>query len=588
MAKKTSNAFREVSIAEFFEKNKQFLGFDSLRKALVMAVKELVDNSLDATEEARILPDIRVEISQISGDKYKVRVEDNGPGIPFKEVPNVFGKFLYGTKFHKLKQNRGQQGIGAAAVTLYSQLTTGKPIRIWDKPLGKSVGKYFEIMIDTKKNEPEVLVEKEVKMRKPHGLIVEAVMRAEYVKGKQSVDQYLKLTAVANPHAEIVYKNPKGEIIVFKRGTDKLPPLPKEIKPHPHGLELGQLKKLAKEFSGSLLEFLVKEFSSVGEDSAKEILARFCYYWKDCKEKALTKYNLKNSVNDFVKNKDKIIKLLSKVKPKDLTNEQLELLLRAMRETKLRAPTAKALVPIGEDNLRIGITKEYDVEFVAVKTRKPKVYSGGIPFLVEAAIAYGNFDKAEILRFANRVPLLYKAGECAITKAIKEINWKRYGFEVEGDLPKNALILVHVASVKVPYTSESKEAIADIPEIREEIKRALQEVARQVQAYIRKREATKELAEKYLKLYAYGIEVERYLPKLVDEDVDRIVEKVVLERLENDLKEMIKNNKNLMSLIKNGEYDSALRILKKIVNPLIRKKIINEEFLRKIIKEVAA
>ena len=551
-----------------------------------MAVKELVDNSLDAAEEAQILPTIKVDISQLSGEKYRVRVEDNGPGIPFKEVPNVFGKFLYGTKFHRLKQNRGQQGIGAAAVTLYSQLTTGKPIKIWDKPLGSTKAKYYEIMIDTKRNEPEVLKEKEVNIRKDHGLIVEATLKAEYVKGKQSVDQYLKLTAVANPHAEIVYKNPKGETVVFKRGTNKLPPIPKEIKPHPHGLELGQLKKMAKEFNGTLLEFLKKEFSSVGEDSAKEILARFCYYLKECREKAKEKYNLKSSVQDFVKNKDKVYKLVAKKKVNSLSTEELELLLKAMKETKLRAPTAKALIPIGEENLRIGITKEYDVEFVAVKTRKPKVYSGGIPFLVEAAIAYGNFEKPEILRFANRVPLLYKAGECAITKAIKDINWKRYGFDVEGDLPKNALILVHVASVKVPYTSESKEAIADIPEIREEIKRALQEVARQVQTYIRKRMATKELAEKYLKFYAYGLEVQKYLPKLVDKDVDSIVEKAVLAKLKEELKEMIRTNKNLMSLIRSNEIDSALKIIKKIVDPLIRKRIIDENFLREVINEI--
>jgi len=558
--------FREATIAEFFEKNKQFLGFDSPRKALVMTVKELVDNALDATEEARILPTIKVTLKE--GKYMTVRVEDNGPGIPFNEVPNVFGKFLYGTKFHVLKQNRGQQGIGAAAITLYSQLTTGKPIRVWDKPIDSNKAYYYEIMIDTKRNEPEVLVKKEVKLNIKHGLIVEADIKGEYTKGKQSVDQYLKLTAVANPHAEIIYRTPKGEYIVFKRGTNELPPLPKEIKPHPHGIELGQLKKMVSEHKGDLMDFLIKNFSSVGEDKAKEILARYIFY-KEGKE-------------DF----EKFFKRFRgrKIDIKSLTSEDLELLLKAMRETKLKMPSAKALIPIGEKNLQIGITKEYDVEYLAVKTRKPKVYSGGIPFLVEVAIGYGDFEKAEILRFANRTPLLYKAGECAIVKAIKDINWKRYGFEVENNLPKNALILVHIASVKVPYTSESKEAIADIPEVREEIKRALQEVARKVQIYIKKKEETKELAEKYLRFYAYGKEIERYLPKLIDKDVDSVVTKTILKRLEEELLERIKNNKTIVTHIENKDYETAKKLIKKMVMPLIKKKIIDESFIDRLIQ----
>ena len=202
---------KEISVAEFFTKNRHLLGFDNKRKALLMAVKEAVDNSLDACEEARVLPEISVEIIEMAEFKYKVIVEDNGPGIVKKQIPNIFAKLLYGSKFHTLKQARGQQGIGISAAVLYAQLTTGRPVKITSRVAKKEPAFYYELNIDTQNNKPVIAKEETVEWAKEHGTKVEIDLEAEYVKGNQSVDEYLKQTAVINPHVTIIYTNPKLE-----------------------------------------------------------------------------------------------------------------------------------------------------------------------------------------------------------------------------------------------------------------------------------------------------------------------------------------------------------------------------------------
>src|SRR3990167_1161558 len=213
---------KEISVAEFFTKNRHLLGFDSKRKALLMTVKEAVDNSLDACEESNDLPEIQVEIIELGEFKYRVAIEDNGPGIIKDQIPNIFAKLLYGSKFHTLKQNRGQQGIGISAAVLYSQLTTGKTAKITSKISPKLPASYYELNIDTQKNEPKITKEEVVEWKKERGTRVEIDLEAEYMKGRQSVDEYLKQTAVINPHVTIIYTNPKSEQIIYARATDKL------------------------------------------------------------------------------------------------------------------------------------------------------------------------------------------------------------------------------------------------------------------------------------------------------------------------------------------------------------------------------
>ena len=245
MAKKQ----REISVSEFFTKNRHLLGFDSPRKALLTCVKEAVDNSLDACEEAGIRPELSIAISRVSGKEnvFTIVVEDNGPGIVPGQVPNIFGKLLYGSKFHRLRQSRGQQGIGISAAGMYGQLTTGNPVRIRSRTSVRSIPHQFEVRLDTAKNKPD-FTEKAIDWDgKKHGTRVEIDLEGEFRRGQRSVGEFLKLVAVANPHVRMVFRDPDGEEIVYEPGTREMPKDTDEIKPHPHGVELGILLKMLQE-----------------------------------------------------------------------------------------------------------------------------------------------------------------------------------------------------------------------------------------------------------------------------------------------------------------------------------------------------
>ncbi|MCA8956639.1 MAG: DNA topoisomerase VI subunit B, partial [Planctomycetes bacterium] len=237
-AERMAKAQREISVSEFFTKNRHLLGFDSPRKALLTAIKEAVDNSLDACEEARILPEIVVKISRLTGrdDAFTILVEDNGPGIVRAQVPLIFGKLLYGSKFHRLRQSRGQQGIGISAAGMYGQLTTGNAVRVKSRTGKRAIPHEFSIHLDTKNNKP-ICTEKACEWEgKAHGTLVEIDMEGEFRRGQRSVEEFLKLVAVANPHVKLSFTDPDGTVIEYAAGTKELPRETDEIKPHPHGV----------------------------------------------------------------------------------------------------------------------------------------------------------------------------------------------------------------------------------------------------------------------------------------------------------------------------------------------------------------
>lgn len=470
---------KEISISEFFTKNRHLLGFDNPVRALLTTVKELVDNSLDATDEMKVLPEIKVRIDSVSGDRYKVIVEDNGPGIVKQQIPNIFAKLLYGSKFFALKQSRGQQGIGVSASVLYGQLTTGKSARIISKIDPKKPAHYYELRIDARKNEPEIIKEEIVKWDKDHGTRVEIELEGNYKFGARYVDSYLKQTAMVNPHLKLIYINPLKEKKVFSRITSELPTEPKSIKPHPHGIELGILMNmLGNTKARTIQSFLMNDFCRVGSKTAKAICDRA-------------------GIN-------------TNARPKRIAVQEADNLLGSIKKTKLIAPPTDCLSPIGSALLEKGLKKEVNAEFFSAVTRPPSVYRG-MPFQIEAAIAYGgDLDKegyVKIMRFANKVPLLYQQGACAITKSIQQTKWRSYGLQQSGkNIPVGpAIILVHIASVWVPFTSESKEAIAHYPEIIKEMKLALQECGRQLYRYIKRKIKKAEALKK--KSY-----IEKYLP----------------------------------------------------------------------------
>ncbi|MCM2325106.1 MAG: DNA topoisomerase VI subunit B [Candidatus Woesearchaeota archaeon] len=527
---------REISIAEFFEKNRHLLGFDNRRKALLTTVKEAVDNSLDACEEAKILPEIVIEIIDMGNNRYRVCVEDNGPGIVKEQIPNIFAKLLYGSKFHRLKQSRGQQGIGISASVMYGQLTTGRPARIVSKIGPAYPAHQIELRLDTAKNKPMIVTDQEVEWHREHGTRVEIDLEGDYLKGSQSVDEYLMQTAIINPHVTITYQPPTGSQMMFVRVTEELPIEPKEIKPHPYGIELGMLMKMLENTENRTLQsFLTEEFSRVGAGTAKEI----------CE-------------NAF---------LLPSMSPKKVTRENAEKMMEAIKKTKIMNPPTDTISPIGKELLEKGLKKEINAEFYASVSRPPAVYRGN-PFVIEAVVAYGGNlpeDKQiDVLRFANRVPLLYQQGACAITKSISTTNWRSYGLrQSEGSLPIGPCIVhVHIASVWVPFTSEAKEAVAHYPEIIKEVKLALQEVGRDLGKYLGKKkrlnlELTKvDYISKYLTHVSDALKeilklddgeksrLEEHLRHVLE--VSRSVKKEDLEELQRDYGPKIKReNKDI-------------------------------------------
>lgn len=201
-AERLADKQHEISVTEFFEKNKQILGFDSRTKSLLMGVKEAVDNSLDACEEAEILPDITVRIEKVADEEYKVSIEDNGPGIVHRAMPNVFGRLLYGSRFHAMRQSRGQQGIGISATVMFANISTGHPAHVISRiEDAKEPAWSMDIAVDTKTNRPLVTNDRAVPWPdKPHGTFIEYITKGRYVNGRQGIFEYLKETAIVNPH----------------------------------------------------------------------------------------------------------------------------------------------------------------------------------------------------------------------------------------------------------------------------------------------------------------------------------------------------------------------------------------------------
>ncbi len=491
---------REISISEFFAKNRHLLGFDNKRKALLTSVKEAVDNSLDACEEAGILPDLFVGLKQMDEDRFRVTVRDNGPGIVKAQIPNIFGKLLYGSKFHRLKMSRGQQGIGISAAGMYGLLTTGKAIRVISRTAPNKDAHRYEIQIDTKRNKPEIVADEKVEVDWAHGTEVIIDLVGAYTKGRTSVDEYIEQTAIANPHASILYAPPVGDRIEFPRGTDDLPHEPREIKPHPYGIELGMLMKMVKDTKAKQLgDFLQQEFSRVSQQKAGEIAAKA----------GLTARTWLANVN----------------------GPETERLYRAIQETKLMAPRTDCLAPIGAQTILAGLLKGVQAEFFTATTRPPAVYRGN-PFQIEVGLAFGgqlpHDQLAKVIRFANRVPLLYQQSHCCSYRSVLETNWRAYGLhQSAGSAPSGPLvIMLHMASVWVPFTSESKEAVADYDEIRKEIKLALQECGRKLSAYVRRRARQKREGERRSVF-------ERYIPEVVA--AVRSITRVNTDQLRRDL-----------------------------------------------------
>lgn len=453
--------FEEISAADFFYRNRDIAGFTNPSRAIFAAIRELVENSLDAAESLKIPPDIYVRLSyegEASQETqiYKLRVEDNGSGIQPRHIPSAFGQVLFGSKY-KLKQQRGTFGLGGKMSILYGQITTHQPALITSST-GTAKIYTYKLMIDIQKNRPLIL-DRKVLINKEQwrGTVVEFSLEGDYFRAMPKLLDYFKQTAMVNPYANLTFADPKGRLYKFARVTTDMPTPPKETKPHPYGVDVELLQRLIQITpERNMLGFLKNHFHRVGEITA---------------QKFLEFSNLSPSKN-----------------PKRLSHEEIVRLMHNLKKFKdFLPPDASCLSPLGEDLLKAGILKELQPEFVTVHQRKPATYAGH-PFIVEVGIAYGGQIPSRgtfvVYRFANRIPLLYDEASDVSLRVITAMNWRRY--RVAPELP--IAILVHICSTKVPYKTVGKEFIADRPEVRKEMANGLREVARQIQHFMSKRE----------------------------------------------------------------------------------------------------
>lgn len=476
-----SQTFERISPADFFYRNRDIAGFTNPSRALYSAVRELVENALDAVESIGVPPDIYVRLSRIREvsngvEIYALRVQDNGSGIPSQHIPSAFGQVLFGSKY-KLKQSRGTFGLGGTMAILYGQITTHHHAHIISSVVGESKIYDYLLSIDIRRNRPIILQRKTLRnSSKWHGTIVEFWLEGDYLRAMPKILEYLKQTAVVNPYANITFVDPRGRLYIFSRATTSMPPPPKEVKPHPYGVDVETIERLIQTTkSEDMLTFMMESFHRIGKRTARNFL-KFAGINPDVNPKKLMP--------------EEIVKLVQKLKV----------------YPDFLPPDASCLSPLGEELLKAGIMKEYQPEFIATHQRKPATYSGH-PFIVEVAIAYGGGipKKNDIVlyRFANRIPLLYDEASDVSWKIIKSINWRIY--KVTPDMP--IAIVVHICSTKIPYKTVGKEFIADRPEVRNEVLQGIRYVARKLRKFLSKLEYTKR-EKRRMSIFA------RYLPKI--------------------------------------------------------------------------
>ncbi|ALU11450.1 DNA topoisomerase VI subunit B [Ignicoccus islandicus DSM 13165] len=502
--------YRGMGAAEFFYRNKEIAGFGNPVRAIYQTIRELVENSLDATEVHGILPRITIQVEEVDKEKgvYRVIVDDNGIGIPPDKAPYAFGRVLYSSKY-VARQTRGMYGLGVKMAVLYGQMTTGKPTVVITSPMGYSKSYKFKVKVGVKTNEPEVLERSEAfKSAKWHGTRVIIELEADWRRARNKVLEYVKRTAIVSPYADITLVTPEGLLIRYPRTTTKLPRPPKEVKPHPKGVDVEMMKQLIdKTTAKSLVQFLVSEFQSIGPKTAQTLVSMA---------------HLDPSMN-----------------PKALTDSQIKALVDAFREyPRFKPPSAEALSPIGEELIKIGLRSVLKPEFVEAVTRRPSAYEGH-PFIVEVGIAYGGeippSDAPILYRYANKIPLLYDEKSDVAWKVVGEsIDWSNY----KVTFPAPLVVLTHIASTKIPYKGVGKESVADIPEIEKELKLAVQEVARKLKAYLTKKEKEEEVQKRVVTLMKYVPEVSRSL-SILSIDPKRRKPKVEEKVIEEKLKEVI-------------------------------------------------
>ena len=477
------------STAEYFAKNLQQVGFSSPLKAVLTTVKEAVDNSLDACEQAGILPEIEVLIEKVGSgsskntDLIRIVVEDNGPGIEADDLAKVYGEYLASSKFGRGQCSRGQQGIGISAATTWAQLTNAKGAMVKSKTAKMRKAVQGQMDVDIKTNSGIFRNKETLDWDKTSGVRVEFVIDGRVqLNGDGGLITYIEGTVLVNPHLTVKYKLLENDWVTVERVSDAIPEIPESTLPHPHTFKLGEFITHATLYGKiSLEKFLRTGFSRISDQAIT-----------DFKKKGLAKALLDKPVTS-------------------VKDEEFKKVFQVVQDTDLMAPSTKSVLNIGEESLSKSIARLGEVDFFSVVARKPAICDFK-PVAIEVALArfknrnLANDEPVQLLRFANRVPLQFDKSGCAITWAIESVNWKAYGLQQ----PKNSLpvgpyvFAISVVSPFIKFKNASKETIDSSEELVEELRRALIQAGQKLSRHIKKEVKEADLERKLAHIEQFG------------------------------------------------------------------------------------
>lgn len=531
----------QSSTAEYFAKNLQQVGFSSPLKAVLTTLKESVDNSLDACEEAGILPELYVSVKKVgkgsskSADLIEVIVEDNGPGLELTELPKVYGEYLASSKFGKGQCSRGQQGIGISAATTWAQLTNATGVRVTSKTKNMRKAVTGIIDVDIKGNKGIIKKKESIDWDKSHGVRVEFKIDGRVqLNGDGGLLTYLEGTTIVNPHLALVYDLLDRDTVNIPRVTDDVPRIPAATLPHPHTMKLGEFMTHAHLFGKLTLDkFLKKGFSRITDAAIKDFVKH------GLPKKFLSQTLTRTSDADFKK------------------------VFQAIQETDLASPSTRSVLTVGEEGLSKSILRLGDVDFFSVVTRKPRICDFK-PVVVEVAIARflnkpasANDDSIQLLRFANRVPLQFDKSACAITRALESVNWRSYGLsQSKNSLPIGPYVFaISVTSPFIKFKNASKETIDASDELVEEIRLALMRAGQKLSRHIKRESKAADLERKLQHIEKFGPILVEGLAKIVKAPRSRV------EKAEKGLEKLLGRDSKLAKADLD-EAETRLAVLK--------------------------
>ncbi|CAG9461021.1 unnamed protein product [Pedinophyceae sp. YPF-701] len=469
---------------------------------------------------------------------YRVTVRDNGMGMPHKDIPDMLGRVLSGTKYG-VRQTRGKFGLGAKMALIWAKMSTGLPIKIASATSRSGRVSHYELGIDIHANLPDVFKEATLPNDEGwRGSELSVVIEGNWPYYRAKLLSYFRQIAVITPYAQfslryVAEENEKASFhAVFERRADKMPRSPKEVRYHPAAVDLELLKhSVATTREPTLLRFLTREFDCVKKDLAERLA---CEVGMGVEPES---------------------------DPTELSTKQVMRLHQLLHQARFPDPKGAHLSPAGEYNLRLGIMKELRPEMVATHEGPARAYEGHA-FIVEAGVSIGGRDVKpgiNVYRFANRIPLLFEAGSDVVTQtATKRINWGAYKINHHTD---RVGVFVSIVSSRIPFKGAGKEYMADdIDVIRQAVKAAIQQCCQQLKAKISRQQAAREQKQRKRNL-------SKYIPDAARAIAGVLETMAYEERAPGPKRRRLQDEQDLLPLVESGQVgeDALVRALREHV-----------------------